>query len=340
MAEGSVHGKRLLIAGGGPGQAGMLVARLGAAGAAAIEAEDDPTTAAHRAMSSPPDAIIALHPAGDIVRRALDPMGLDVGPPIIDIAPSMIDDPGAPGGAVERVSNALELRALRDRVEELSSLVADDALQRSRELDAARAETLQRLLRAGEYRDDNTWEHTERVAQLAARMGQRIGLPRRQVELVRRAAPLHDIGKIAIPDQILLKPGKLTDDEFEVVKTHTVLGARVLAGGDSDLMITASQIVRSHHERWDGTGYPDARRGEEIPVVARLVQVADVFDILTHERPHKEAWSLEEAAAEIRRGAGTQFDPGVVRAFDEVGPEVWRAPAPMRDSGSSAGSIA
>jgi putative two-component system response regulator len=237
------------------------------------------------------------------------------------------------------VACALELRILRERVDELESVVADVALQRAAELEEARLDGLSRMARAGEYRDDNTWEHTQRVALLAARMGGRLGLERRTVELVRRTAPLHDIGKIAIPDAILLKPGKLSGEEFEVVKTHTVLGARVLSDGASDLIRIAEQIVRSHHERWDGTGYPDGKRGEDIPVVARLVQVADVFDILTHERPHKEAWSLEEAAAEIRRGAGTQFDPSVVRAFEDLGPEVWRAPSPMRESGSLSGSI-
>jgi putative two-component system response regulator len=173
-------------------------------------------------------------------------------------------------------------------------------------------------LRAAGYRDDNTHEHTQRVADLAARLARELGLGDRQVSLVHRAAPLHDIGKIAIPDSILLKPGRLTEEEFEVVKTHAVLGARVLQGGDSDVIQTAEAIARHHHERWDGGGYPGGLAGEAIPLGARLVHVADVFDILVHERPYKESWTVEAAVAEIERGSGTDFDPAVVRAFLRV----------------------
>jgi len=143
--------------------------------------------------------------------------------------------------------------------------------------------------------------------------------------LTAQAAPLHDLGKIAIPDSILLKPGRLEPEEFEVVKTHAVLGARVLAEGESELLAVAEQIARSHHERWDGSGYPDALAGDAIPLVARLVAVADVFDVLVHERPYKEAWTVEDAAGEIRSGAGGQFDPDVVAAFDALGAGSWTA---------------
>jgi putative two-component system response regulator len=144
---------------------------------------------------------------------------------------------------------------------------------------------------------------------------------------VRQAAPLHDIGKIAIPDSILLKPGRLSGEEFEVVKTHALLGARVLSSGKSELLEIAERIVRHHHERWDGGGYPDGLAGEAIPAVARITAVADVFDVLVHERPYKDSWSVEDAAEEIRKGAGTQFDPGVVAAFDELGPAAWEMEA-------------
>jgi putative two-component system response regulator len=145
------------------------------------------------------------------------------------------------------------------------------------------------------------------------------------VWLLRHAAPLHDLGKIAVPDSILLKPGRLTDEEFEVVKTHAVLGARVLAGAESEVLQTAERIARHHHERWDGTGYPDALAGEDIPIEARLVHVADVFDVLVHERPYKDSWTVEAAVEEIRRGAGTQFAPAAVEAFEALGPAVWAA---------------
>jgi putative two-component system response regulator len=163
------------------------------------------------------------------------------------------------------------------------------------------------------------------VAALAARMARHLGQDDRSVWLIRQAAPLHDLGKIAIPDSILLKPGRLEPEEYEVVKTHAVLGARVLADSGSELLVVAEQIARSHHERWDGEGYPDGLAGEAIPLVARLVGVADVFDVLVHERPYKEAWTVEDAAREIRSGAGTQFDPEIVAAFDALGAGSWTA---------------
>ncbi len=180
---------------------------------------------------------------------------------------------------------------------DLESVVASQALAGYRELDVLRADTLRRLALAAEYRDDNTREHTERVGALAARLAAGVGLGDVDVGLVRRAAPLHDLGKIAIPDSILLKPGKLTLEEYEVVKTHAVLGARVLEDGGSPLLETAAQIARSHHERWDGGGYPDSLAGDAIPIAGRIVHVADVFDVLVHERPYRDSFTWEQAAA-------------------------------------------
>ena len=171
-------------------------------------------------------------------------------------------------------------------------MAADLAVARRRDAGSAALDTLRRLAMAAEYRDDNTREHTERVGDLAARLARHLGHDDRTVSLVRQAAPLHDLGKIAIPDTVLLKPGPLTNEEFEVVKTHAVLGARVLAGGDSDLLATAERVARSHHERWDGSGYPDGLAGDAIPLEGRLVHVADVFDVLVHERPYKESWTV------------------------------------------------
>jgi putative two-component system response regulator len=225
--------------------------------------------------------------------------------------------------AVSRLRAVLERRLPRARVAELEAV-------RRREADAGALDTLRRLGRAAAYRDDNTAEHTERVARLAAHLARRLGLAERTVWLLRHAAPVHDLGKIAIPDAILLKPARLTADELEVAKSHASLGARVLAGGGSELLETAERVARSHHERWDGTGYPDALAGEAIPVAARLVHVADVFDVLVHERPHKDAWTAEEAARAIRAGAGTQFDPDVVQAFEDLGERAWRdTPEPL-----------
>jgi putative two-component system response regulator len=183
------------------------------------------------------------------------------------------------------------------------------------ELEEAHFETLELLARAGEFRDDDTGQHTQRVGVMAATLAQRIGLPADQVRLIQQAARLHDIGKVAIPDAILLKPGKLSDDEFTTMKTHAAIGAMLFEVGRSDLVKMAQRIAHSHHERWDGNGYPQRLRKAEIPIEARLVSVADVFDALTHDRPYKKAWPIKEAVAEIQRQSERQFDPQIVQEF-------------------------
>lgn len=173
---------------------------------------------------------------------------------------------------------------------------------------------LRRLALAAEYRDDVTGQHAQRVGNVSAQIAEAIGLPADQVELIRQAASLHDVGKIGIPDRILMKPGKLSPEEYEEIKTHTVIGARILSDGTSRLLQLAEEIALYHHERWDGYGYAELC-GISIPLAARIVTIADVFDVLTHERPYKPAQSLPEARAEIERCKGLQFDPELVDAF-------------------------
>jgi putative two-component system response regulator len=187
--------------------------------------------------------------------------------------------------------------------------------ERTRELEDARSKTLRRLALAGEFRDDDTYQHTERVGETSAAIAAKLGLDPAEVKCLLDAAPLHDLGKIAIPDHILMKPGRLTEEEFETMKTHTTLGARLLTGSGSPVLQMGTLIAETHHERWDGNGYPHGTAGDTIPLVGRIVAVADVFDALTHERPYKPAWPVEKALAEIQTGAGTQFDPAVVTAF-------------------------
>jgi putative two-component system response regulator len=183
------------------------------------------------------------------------------------------------------------------------------------ELHAARLEDLKRLALVGEYRDDDTNRHTERVAHTAALLASKLGLDDDDAWMLRRAAPLHDVGKIGISDTILLKPGKLTEEEFEAMKAHTSIGGRILGESDFRVLRMATEIALTHHERWDGTGYPAGLRGEEIPISGRIVSVADAFDAMTHARPYKEAFPVARAVAEIARCSGTQFDPCVVAAF-------------------------
>ena len=217
-----------------------------------------------------------------------------------------------------RVRNLLQVQQLQDRLQEQNANLELEVAERTRDLEQARLEILERLALAAEYRDDSTQEHAWRIGRISALLAHGLGLPDSEVELIRRAAPLHDIGKIGIPDAILLKPGKLGDDEFEVIKTHTRIGAEILAGSQSPLLRLAQRIALTHHERWDGRGYPAGLFGEKIPLAGRIVAVADVFDALTHERPYKQAWPVEKAVAEIVGQAGRQFDPDVVDAFSRL----------------------
>jgi PAS domain S-box-containing protein len=196
-----------------------------------------------------------------------------------------------------------------------AELLETKVAERTRELEDARAKTLRRLALAAEYRDDDTFEHTERVGSTAAAIAAQLSLDDEEVKILRLAAPLHDVGKIGIPDSILLKPGKLTAEEFGVMKAHTTLGARLLTGSGSPVLQMATLIAETHHEHWDGNGYPRGCAGEAIPLVGRIVAVADVFDALTHDRPYKSAWPTDRAIAEIKHGAGSHFDPQVVTAF-------------------------
>lgn len=187
--------------------------------------------------------------------------------------------------------------------------------ERTQELEDAYMEMLERLTAAGELRDEYTGQHTRRVGELAEALAQHLGLPADQAALFRRAAPLHDVGKIGIADQILLKRGPLSGEEIEAMKTHAAVGARILAGGRSPLMKLAEEMALTHHERWDGSGYPRGLKGEAIPLSGRIVAVADAFDALLSHRPYRNALPMEEAIGLITAGAGTQFDPMVVDAL-------------------------
>ncbi|MEY2533128.1 MAG: cyclic di-GMP phosphodiesterase [bacterium] len=322
-----LRGAWILVAGPDATTAARLRSTLAERGVAAVELAIDTEEAILRATTAQPDAILALPGFGSELAQRLDPLGIGAGPPIV----SLDDLPGLPAGltgdevVLDRLALLLERHRLRVRVRDLESVLASGAVASHRAAMEAENDALVRLAQAAEYRDDNTWEHTQRVGAMAARLGRKVGLDDAEVDLVRIAAPLHDVGKIAIPDTILLKPDRLTDEEYEVVKTHAALGARILEESTSQLFQVAERICRSHHERWDGNGYPDGLSGEDIPLAGRLVAVADVFDILVHERPYKEGMSVDDAAEELRRNAGTQFDPGIIAAFDELGAATWQA---------------
>ncbi len=201
---------------------------------------------------------------------------------------------------------------------------------RELELEEARTDAIQSLGVASEYRDNETGWHIMRMTNFAQAIAKAIGLASDQRELLYMAAPMHDVGKIGIADAVLLKPSKLTTEEFEVMKTHTDIGVSILKGNDS-LITAARDIAGSHHERWDGAGYPKGLAGEEIPILARICAVADVFDALTSIRPYKEPWSVREATDWIMSESGKYFDPAVVCAFEAAMPEILRIRELYRD---------
>ena len=183
------------------------------------------------------------------------------------------------------------------------------------ELKKAYLDVIFRLSLAAEYRDDNTASHLHRMSNYSALIAKKLGLPAEEVELIKHASPMHDIGKIGISDSILLKPGKLTQDEFNEMKKHTIIGAKILANGDTPLLKASEVIAQTHHEKFDGTGYPYQLKGKEIPLVGRIVALADVFDALTTKRCYKPAFPVDESLAIIRRESNKHFDPKIVYAF-------------------------
>lgn len=233
-------------------------------------------------------------------------------------AKDFVTKPLSPSEVRLRVHNLLETRMLHRALRQQNDALEDRVRERTRELEEARLQTLHRLARAAEYRDDDTGQHTRRVGQASGFIAKALGLSRRQVTRIRMAAPLHDVGKIGIPDSILLSAKRLSKADFDIMKTHCVIGADLLASPDVPVLDLAAEIALSHHECWDGSGYPCGRAGTDVPLPGRIVAVADTFDALTHARPYKAAWPVEAALEEVRRLSGITFDPDVVEAFEEV----------------------
>ena len=226
-----------------------------------------------------------------------------------------ITKPVSPAIVQARVKTHLNLfdqnRALENKVRE-----------RTAEIDDTRLRIIHCLGAASEYRDEETGNHIFRMSNYSRVIALAYGLGMEEANILLQAAPMHDVGKIGIPDRILLKPGKLDAEEWEVMKTHTTVGAQIIGEHPSELLKIARQVALSHHEKWDGTGYPYGLTGENIPLSSRIVMIADVFDALTSERPYKKAWSEADAIAEIEQGSGRHFDPKLVIAFMEALPQI------------------
>ncbi|MEJ2502161.1 MAG: response regulator [Gemmatimonadota bacterium] len=229
-------------------------------------------------------------------------------------AKDFLTKPVEPTEVVLRIKNLLQTRFYYRQLQDQNETLERKVRERTHELELAQIEILERLARAAEYRDDETGHHAQRVGHTSAMLGRKLGLSETEVLLLRRAAPLHDVGKIGIPDAILLKPGQLTDEEFAQMKKHTSIGAGILAGSRFPVLQLAEQIALYHHENWDGSGYMRLER-DGVPVPAQIVHVADVFDALTHRRPYKDARPVPEALEEIQEYSGSHFNPEIVAAI-------------------------
>ena len=221
-----------------------------------------------------------------------------------------------------RIRNMLEVRVLTKAMKNQNVILEGMVKERTKELHDTRLEVIRRLGRAAEYRDDMTGYHIIRMSRYSQLLALAAGMPEAEAEMLLNASPMHDIGKIGIPDHVLMKPGKLDPDEWKIMQTHVDIGVEILSGSDFSLMDMASEIAQNHHEKWDGSGYPRALSGEDIPLVGRIVAVADVFDALTTERPYKKAWPVEESVAFLKEQSGKHFDPTLVEHFIEILPEI------------------
>ena len=229
-------------------------------------------------------------------------------------------------------------KALKAKKDELEQLVAFRTLQvqqAAQRVRFASLETVLRLSQAAEFKDEDTGAHVLRMSRYSAAVARRLDYPEREVDTLLHAAPMHDIGKIGIPDRILLKPGKLDAEEWATMKQHTEIGAKILAGSDSDVIRMAEQVAITHHEKWDGTGYPRGLKGQQIPWIGQVTAIGDVFDALTSRRPYKEPFSVDKSFAILREGRGKHFDPDVVDAFFDVEAEILEIKNQFQDGAAS-----
>jgi putative two-component system response regulator len=337
LTQRSFKNARIFIIDDEPGNVQVLRRVLEHAGFNKLDSTSDPREAAAIYVRSRPDLILldlhmpymdgleVIDQLNQIIEASYLPIVMltgDVTPEarreaLLRGAKDFINKPFNPDEVLLRIRTLLETRFLYLHIQSQNQMLEAKVRDRTRELESAQIEIIERLAKAAEFRDDSTGQHTERVGEMAALLARELGLSDAHVTLIRRAAPLHDVGKIGIPDAILLKLGKLTAAEFELVKTHTSIGARILSGSRFALLRLAEEIAFSHHERWDGSGYAGLE-ADRIPLAGRIVAVADVFDALLQKRPYKPAWPIDAAVAEIGRQRGMQFDPNIVDAFMRV----------------------
>ena len=336
MNDQLLHPSRILVVDDQEASALLLQAVLARAGYSAVEILTDPFAVVQRCSEAPPDLLLLdWHMPGcggpEILEQIQfltdEPTWMPVLVLTADIAPDtkrqalslgardFLTKPIDVPEVLLRVRNLLQTQYLRLELQRSNDQLHERVAQRTLELEDAKLEMLDRLALAAEYRDDATGQHAKRIGRTSELLALELGLDAAEATLIGHAARLHDIGKIGIADELLLKPGKYTVEEIAAMELHPKIGARILSGSNNELLNMAEQIALTHHERWDGRGYPNGLSGDDIPLPGRIVTVADVFDALTHRRPYKEPWPISVAVREIIGEAGTKFDPNVTEAF-------------------------
>lgn len=259
----------------------------------------------------PPILILTAHIEKEYRYRALDMGAID-----------FITKPFDMNELLSKVRNLLDIQLAQKYMREQNLVLESLVQERTRELHHTRLQIVQRLGHAAEYRDNETGLHIIRISKICKLLGQASGMGEYESDLLLNASPMHDIGKIGIPDEILLKPASLNADEWEIMKNHSQIGANILSGDDSELLVMAHDIALYHHEKWDGSGYPHGLKGEEIPLVGRIGAIADIFDALASDRPYKKAWSIDKTIQYIKEASGSLFDPGLVENFMKLLPAI------------------
>jgi len=334
---------RVLIIDDEPSNIVLLRRILSRAGLGSISSESDPMKAVDLILSLAPDLlIIDLHMPGmdgfEILSAVKAKVPADCFPSVLVIsgdnspatrnralsvgAKDFISKPFDSDDVRLRVANLLETSEAHRTLKEENDVLASSYRDQTAELEGSRIETVERLAHAAEVRDDVSGQHNIRVAAMAQAMAEAIDPSSDSARLLGRVAALHDIGKIGIHDRILLKDGPLSIAERETMKTHTTIGAQMLSEGTSDFMRLAEEIAQSHHERWDGRGYPNGLQGTAIPLAARIVSIADVYDALSSDRPYRPAYTVAQAREAIELGSGSLFDPTLVSVFRTLVPKI------------------
>ena len=336
------HNARILVVDDEPANLKLLDKMLRSQGYTQVVLIQSPREVLDRYREAPPDLILLdinmSEMDGFQVMQQLQALDDPLAPPIViltaqhgqayllrALAEGARDFITKPFDRVEllmRVRNLLEAQQGKRLLHDQNRVLEEMVRLRTEALNSTRLQIIRRLGQAAEYRDNETGYHILRMSQISALLAKELGWDDAACDLILNASPMHDIGKIGIPDAVLLKPGKLDPHEWAVMKTHATIGGRLLDGDDSELLRTARDIALSHHEKWDGSGYPLGLAGEAIPLTGRIVAVADVFDALTSARPYKQPWPLEDAVRYINEQSGQHFDPAIVAAFNRALPGI------------------